>query len=119
MQAKDIPEPAFLAAVASARQPWGVTHWWDIAPVLAEALGGECDCRDCEPDRERTAALLAVLELHRPENTYGVHPDLLASGYVAKPWCVHCDFDGQPLNWPCETVKVIAGALGVELVVVA
>lgn len=58
-------------------------------------------------------ALLAVLDLHAPQDTY---PD---SDYPGRRRafveCDGCDGDGpgrEAPQWPCETIKTIASALG-------
>jgi hypothetical protein len=62
-------------------------------------------------DTPPAAALTAVLTLHAPVRPY--------------PWLAsldhHCagdefgGYDGEPPDWPCETIKAAAGAFGVAL----
>lgn len=56
-------------------------------------------------------ALRAVLELHKPQDIYP------SGGPTGRPLCFGCDFDGYDAEhpeWPCQTVRVIAAALGVS-----
>lgn len=58
-------------------------------------------------DGRTNPALRAVVELHKPKNRYA--PD--------RPWwqCEGDEFsgyDGEPPDWPCETIVAIARALG-------
>jgi hypothetical protein len=59
---------------------------------------------EVHPD-EVGAALLAVLDLHKPEWN------------GSKQICWHCVYPmgGDNVDWPCDTMKAIAAALGVSL----
>jgi hypothetical protein len=53
------------------------------------------------------AAVRAVVELHAPSPVQ----------YERRLGCQGCESDGDfgPQDWPCETVKIIATSLGVEI----
>lgn len=63
------------------------------------------------PDLLR-AALLALLELHRPETVDYVSVD--RDSRVSTD-CTECDAGGVPDGWPCTTLRTIAEKLGIEV----
>lgn len=98
------------------RLPDGVETWppkpKESAPVdLAAQIRKRLENSD--PgwwEGEMKAALLAVLDVHKPER----------HSIGAKVWhnCASCrdtDWNGPEVPWPCETVEAIAKALGIEV----
>ena len=75
---------------------------------MLDLVGGPAD--DAEAFAEEFGALRAVIELHKPKRPYEHSPDTLecegdqATGY-----------DWESPDWPCETVLIVARALGVHL----
>lgn len=67
-----------------------------------------CACANTGAHR---ALLRAVVELHRPRDTYP------SGGSTGRPLCFGCDMGPYPddhADWPCSTVAVIAEGLGVD-----
>lgn len=76
--------------------------WCDLPDAAMQGDDRACNCFM----GPRTAALVAALDLHKPEAPY-----TLMTEYRR---CVECSMrDVTAIEWPCPTVQAIVKALGV------
>lgn len=80
--------------------------------AATQQLAGKPSAPQAKATANKTlAALRAVVELHKPQNTY------ISGGPTGRPLCFGCDFDGydgEHPEWPCRTIEAIAGELQLE-----